>query len=200
MAEEDKKKEETKPEVIVKQGGGKAVAVLIIIAIIVMIGGGIYAVFQSGSLTAPSVEEEEVQEITADVTDLVNEELVATDQATATVAAAATESAETLTPIEIDTDSENKLVKQAVLNKLGFSEEEVAFTISENTGTHAKGNIREVDAIGGAYWLAAKDQNGNWVLVYNGQANPPCEGVDLYDFTAKMVPECMDENNQLFVR
>jgi hypothetical protein len=49
------------------------------------------------------------------------------------------------------------------------------------------------------YFLAVK-LDGQWVAVYDGQANPYCREVDLYAFPSGMVPECLSDSNQLIVR
>ena len=65
---------------------------------------------------------------------------------------------EGVTPTEVEeatpaAEEEEALIKAAVLVSVGLDEEDVEFMISTNTGTHAKGNIREVGAVGGGYWL-----------------------------------------------
>jgi len=56
------------------------------------------------------------------------------------------------------TVDESGLIKQAVFKKTEAS-------INKNTGQHATGNIKEFEAVGGAYWLAAKTDDG-WGLVF----------------------------------
>jgi len=72
-------------------------------------------------------------------------------------------------------------------------------TISENTGQFAKGGIKEYEAVGGAYWIAAKTNEG-WVCVYDGQSQPTCEQIAPYNFPTDMVPECLDENGKVVER
>jgi len=111
----------------------------------------------------------------------------------------ATESAEEAEEPEVSDEATDEAIKQAVLDRTGLAEEDVNFTITTKTASHAKGNIREIDAIGGAYWLAARD-NGDWIAVYDGQANPPCADINPFDFSTDMVPECMDASNNLVTR
>ena len=89
--------------------------------------------------------------------------------------------------------SDESAISAALEGKLGASLEELPFVITQNTGTHAKGNVSN------GYFLAAK-QNGTWLIVYDGQAYPPCMDIELYKFPSAMVPECLDENDQLVVR
>jgi len=94
---------------------------------------------------------------------------------------------------------EENLIKKTVYEKTGLAEEEASVTISKNTGEFATGGIKEYEAIGGAYWLAAKTDEG-WVCVYDGQSQPECEQIDLYGFPKDMVPECMDKNGKVVKR
>jgi hypothetical protein len=91
------------------------------------------------------------------------------------------------------TQSDEQAISAALAEKLGISIEEVPFAITQNTGTHAKGGIDN------GYFLAFK-QDGNWVIVYDGQANPPCADVEQYQFPTVMVPECLDANYELVIR
>jgi hypothetical protein len=89
--------------------------------------------------------------------------------------------------------SDEAAISAALAGKLGISIEEGQFAITEISSTHAKGNVSN------GYFLAAK-QDGTWLIVYDGQANPPCRDIELNKFPSAMVPECLDENDQLIVR
>lgn len=104
-----------------------------------------------------------------------------------------------VSPSPTPTVDETELIKQAVFRKTGLDETEAEVTISINTGTHAKGNIKEFEAVGGAYWLAAKTSEG-WVCVYDGQAHPSCSQIDPYDFPVELVPECLSETGTVVSR
>lgn len=105
------------------------------------------------------------------------------------------------TPTEgVAPEGEDDLIKQAVIDMGGFAASKVEVTIGENTGTHAKGGVKEVGSeVGGGYFIAAK-KDGKWVGVYSGQANPTCEQIEPYDFPTDMVEECLDENNEVVAR
>jgi len=94
------------------------------------------------------------------------------------------------------TVDESGLIKQAVFKKTGLDATQAEVSINKNTGQHATGNIKEFEAVGGAYWLAAKTTEG-WVCVYDGQSQPTCEQIAPYNFPKDMVPECLDENGQV---
>lgn len=95
--------------------------------------------------------------------------------------------------------SEEELIKQAIFKKTGLNTSQAEVSINKNTGQHATGNIKEFEAVGGAYWLAAKT-NGDWVCVYDGQAQPTCKQIAPYNFPKDMVPECLDENGKVVKR
>ena len=97
------------------------------------------------------------------------------------------------------TVDETEAIKQAVFKKTGLSASQAEVSINKNTGQHATGNIKEFEAVGGAYWLAAKTPQG-WVCVYDGQANPTCEQIAPYSFPKDMVQECLDTNGKVMKR
>lgn len=105
---------------------------------------------------------------------------------------------ETLGPSPSPAD-ETSLIKQAIFELTGLNETKAEVTINKNTGKHAKGNVKEFEAVGGAYWLAAKTEEG-WIGVYAGQANPTCVQIAPYDFPKDMIPECLDASNNVVKR
>ncbi|MDP2720487.1 MAG: hypothetical protein Q8O75_00905 [bacterium] len=91
-------------------------------------------------------------------------------------------------------------IKTALVEKTSIAESNLDFEISQNTGKHAKGMVKEKDSeVGGGYWLAAKT-SGGWVIVYDGQAQPTCNQIASYSFPTDMVPECLDANGNLVAR
>jgi len=159
-------------------------ATLILIIIIVLLGFAVIFLLQSGRLsqktpptTTPTVQVTPTPEIIPTL-------------------------AITPTPLTTPTttvDDDNKLIKQAILNKLGLTESQAVVTISQNTGQYAKGGVKEIEAVGGGYFLAAK-VGGNWVTVYDGQANPTCVQLAPYNFPTDMVPECLDSSGKVVKR
>ncbi len=96
-------------------------------------------------------------------------------------------------PTAQPTPSDEQSISALLAEKLGLSIKEMQFSIAQNTGTHATGNVSN------GYFLAAM-QNGTWVIVYDGQATPPCQDIEQYGFPVEMVSECLDSANQLVVR
>jgi len=96
-------------------------------------------------------------------------------------------------------DDNASALRTALIEKTGIEAEKLEFTIAQNTETHAKGMLKHKDEISGAYFIAAKVDN-RWIIVYDGQATPGCTEIAPYDFPIGMVPECLDGENNLFVR
>lgn len=95
---------------------------------------------------------------------------------------------------------ETVLIKQAVYKLTGLNETKAEVTINKNTGQFATGNIKEFEAVGGAYWIAAKSGAAGWVGVYAGQATPKCSEIAPYNFPKDMVPECLDAGGNVVSR
>ena len=41
--------------------------------------------------------------------------------------------------------------------------------------------------------VLAYNDEGTWILVFDGHGTIPCTDVDIYSFPTDMVPECVDE-------
>jgi hypothetical protein len=108
----------------------------------------------------------------------------------------------TISPTKTDTTQKDKEdITKALATKHGKSVDETIVTVSKNTGDHASGSIKFSGEEGGAAWFAAKDSNGNWVIVYDGQGVIPCDDIEPYNFPKDIIPECWDEaTNQNVVR
>ena len=103
---------------------------------------------------------------------------------------------ETATPHAV---SDDEAIKEAVYKKTGLTNLQAEVTISKNTGTHATGGIKEYEAVGGAYWIAAK-VGGIWIAVYDGQSTPECSLIAPYDFPKDMVPQCLNTSGTVVTR
>jgi len=103
----------------------------------------------------------------------------------------------TIPPITL-AENDPELIKLAVYSLTGISAAAADITITDNTGIHAKGLIKEHDAVSGAYWIAGNTPTG-WIGVYAGQAHPDCDLIDPYNFPILMVPECMNSSTNTVV-
>jgi hypothetical protein len=89
------------------------------------------------------------------------------------------------------TVSDEKLIKEALYRKFNLDETRLLVTINQLTASHAKGLVKEVEAISGGYFIAAKT-TGGWVIVYDGQAHPTCAQIEPYNFPKEMVDQCLN--------
>ncbi len=89
--------------------------------------------------------------------------------------------------------SDEELIKQALYKKFNSDETKLNVTISKITAKFAKGLVKEVEAVGGGYFLAAKTASG-WVIVYDGQAYPTCAQLQPYDFPLDMIDQCLNSS------
>ena len=65
--------------------------------------------------------------------------------------------------------------------------EAVKFEVTQESSSHARGTLP-----GGAYFLAARESDGTWVVVYDGQTVPTCADIEPYNFPTTYAPECVD--------
>ncbi|MEA3439633.1 MAG: hypothetical protein U9R58_05060 [Chloroflexota bacterium] len=135
---------------------------------------------EAESATPTTAAEEEQPEITPTSDDATS----TSDDATSTDEASSKDEAPT-------TDTEAILA--ALAEQLDMDVDELDASVSEIRGLHAKGSVEN------GYFIAAKS-NDQWVIVYAGQATPYCVAIELYDFPVDMVPECLDEDDNLVVR
>jgi hypothetical protein len=94
-------------------------------------------------------------------------------------------------------EDEIPAIKKAILTKLNTDETQVTVSVNTVKGSLAKGTVGGTG--GGGYFLAAKTAQG-WIIVYDGQSNPPCSDIAPYNFPTDMVPECMDVNYNVVTR
>lgn len=97
---------------------------------------------------------------------------------------------------QLKTDLE--LIKEAFAKKYNKPLNEVNVSISEHQDPYAKGGVGFTGEMGGAMWLAYK-QDGDWVIVWDGNGTIPCDKIEPYNFPVSMVPECWDESTGTLV-
>jgi len=102
-----------------------------------------------------------------------------------------------ISPTKIDnTQKDTEDIRALLAAKHSKSVIDTIVSVSKNTGTHAQGGIKFAGEESGAGWFAAKDSNGQWVIVYDGQGVIPCDDIEPYSFPKDMIPECWDEVTQ----
>jgi|GEM_PF-912572 len=88
--------------------------------------------------------------------------------------------------------TDEALIKQALLAKMGWNEADLEFSMGENTGQFARGSAKNRNEINGGAWFAAKDSQGKWVIAYFGHGVPMCSEVDPFNIPTNWIPHCMD--------
>ena len=90
--------------------------------------------------------------------------------------------------------SDIEAIKQALIQKNGWTNMNIDVTISKNDGTYASGGIKEKGSeTGGGYFFAVKD-NGTWKIVADGNGTISCASLVPYpNYPTSMIPECFDE-------
>lgn len=66
-------------------------------------------------------------------------------------------------------------------------------------GEYAIGRYGQVGVAGGGVWIAAK-VNGEWKIVYQGNAGPNCDEIAPYNLPKGLVDKCVDETGNLITR
>ncbi|OGD84560.1 hypothetical protein A2165_02530 [Candidatus Curtissbacteria bacterium RBG_13_40_7] len=97
------------------------------------------------------------------------------------------------------TPDDFSLIRDTLILKTGISQDDIQVVISQNTGQHVKGTVKDRNDVGGGYFLAAK-VGETWIIVYDGQSQPGCSQVNSYNFPKDMVPECLDTGGNLVTR
>ncbi len=112
---------------------------------------------------------------------------------TPTLTPEVTPTAEVTVPVEEEGKTDLEQIKEAFAEKYSKPIGDVDASISENTGTYAKGGVKFAGEIAGAWWLAYNDGE-DWIIVADGNGSVICADIEPYDFPTDMVPECWDED------
>jgi hypothetical protein len=89
--------------------------------------------------------------------------------------------------------NDQEQIKEALLEKNKWNSEDVEVSISENDGVYARGMVGPVGGgPGGGMWFA-KNVDGTWQIVWDGNGSIMCDALEAYpDFPTDMIPECYD--------
>ncbi len=158
------------PIVPSKPAGSKTPVIILLILVVLLVAAGAWYFFLRATEPEPSVTAKKVS----------------------------TSSAKTGT--SSSTPSDVALIKKALAKETSVSEDSLEVAISQQIDIFAKGTVStKGEETGGGYFLAFKD-NGNWSIVYNGQATPDCSMVNPFGFPISLAPECLDANGGLVER
>ncbi|HUV46856.1 MAG TPA: hypothetical protein VMW29_01860 [Candidatus Bathyarchaeia archaeon] len=92
-----------------------------------------------------------------------------------------------------------ELIRQAFAAKYGHDVSEVEVEISKKFDPYVSGGVIFSGEMGGGWFLAYK-QEGEWIIVADGNGTIPCEAIEPYDFPADMAPECYTQDGSLITR
>jgi hypothetical protein len=89
-----------------------------------------------------------------------------------------------------------ELIRQALAKKYNKSIDVVDFSLAESDGTHARGGVKFVGDVAGA-WVLATKVDDQWIIIQDGNGTVSCELVDPYSFPISMVSECVNNSGKL---
>jgi hypothetical protein len=91
------------------------------------------------------------------------------------------------------------MIEQAFLDKYpDWEQGKMLIAIDSIDGDYASGLVTDPDGLGGASWLAYRD-DGSWQIVWDGNGDIYCQDIEGFDFPVEMVSECYDFENQEMV-
>ncbi len=91
--------------------------------------------------------------------------------------------------------SDEELIKEALLRKTNIPKSDLEFEIADNTGTIARGTVKNKNEMAGAGWFATKNNN-TWTVTYVGQGVPQCSEVNPYNYPISWVDYCINSQGQ----
>ena len=100
-------------------------------------------------------------------------------------------------PTPQPTLSDEELIRQALLAKLGWTAAELDFSMGTNTGTVARGTVKKVGEMQGAAWFAGKDNTGTWIIAHIGQGIPYCSDIQAFTFSTDWISHCIDASENV---
>ena len=89
--------------------------------------------------------------------------------------------------------SDDDFVRRAFAEKYNRPIEEVNASISERIDDYAKGGVSFEGEMGGGWFLAAME-DGDWIIVADGNGTVACEDIEPYNFPVGLVPQCWQES------
>lgn len=121
-----------------------------------------------------------------------------TPTATATVTAqkSVTPSAVASATATASSDSETDLISQALVDKLGISEDKIRVSVSKIEGNYATGTVGSTESeVGGGYFVAVK-QGGEWIIIADGNSTIDCSVLDKYSVPSAIISECYNAETE----
>lgn len=101
-------------------------------------------------------------------------------------------------PVQEPQVTNEQAITEAMAAKYSKTTSETDLSINMIDENHASGVVIFEGEVAGGWWLAAK-QNGNWIIVADGNGTVMCSDIDAYNFPTDMVPECWDETTETLI-
>lgn len=100
----------------------------------------------------------------------------------------------TVNETEMETPTDEELIKEALVEKNDWDPNEISVTISKSDGTYATGGAgSNTPGPGGGIWFAKK-VDGNWEIVWDGNGVVMCTDMIGYeDYPTELIPECYNQ-------
>lgn len=74
--------------------------------------------------------------------------------------------------------------------------EATAVTITSQTDKHVRGSVKPADQEEGGLFLATKFDNGQWVVVFEGNGGISCTAMTRFGFPDEMLADCYDNADE----
>lgn len=99
---------------------------------------------------------------------------------------------------EQDAETVGLKVAELLAEKFEKELEDVTIRVRQETRDHAMGLVTFKDEMSGGWWLAARE-DGDWILVADGNGSIICQDIEPYDFPKEMVAECYDQETKRMI-
>ena len=117
----------------------------------------------------------------------------ATPIATAATIKSAVRSTTPTATITASTETDTAQITQALIDELGISEDTIKVTVNKTDGSSATGTVGSTESeVGGGYFVAVK-QDGEWIIIADGNGTIDCATLDKYSVPATIISECYNE-------
>jgi hypothetical protein len=166
---------------------------VIFIALIMFAGGFLFSQFYGGQLTGGETEQSPA--VVKPSLEPVDESSAPKETKSPQESAAVPEETPQPSP---SPKSDEQLIKEAFGEKYHRPATDANVEISEEDGNYIKGTVNFEGEIGGG-WFLAYFEEGEWIIVADGNGTVPCAPVERYDFPVDMVPECYRESDGTLV-
>jgi hypothetical protein len=108
-----------------------------------------------------------------------------------------------ITPTFLTTLANDDGIKQALLKLLGLRDSQMKFTTEYNDEKLAIGYYSNTSMMifTDGSWIAQKDHNGIWGIVYISKGTPPCKDLQKLNLNDTQPPsQCLDSNGNVMIR